>query len=121
MERQRTAAMSRTAFAAEVIGFLLIGTAFLVGAVLVFSGTVTVVGAGEGTIAQRVVVGLLALALGGVCAGGAILQLKQGRRATRPAPPDTRSDNGPGARGFGIESPERRHDDPGPNPAVGEF
>ena len=41
MERQRTAAMSRTAFATAVIGFLLVGAAFLVVAVLVLSGAVT--------------------------------------------------------------------------------
>ncbi|GID95799.1 hypothetical protein ACFQFC_02255 [Amorphoplanes digitatis] len=114
MERQRKATMSRTAFTTGVIGFLLVGAAFLIVAVLVLSGTVTV--------AQRVVFGLVAIALGGAAVAAAALQLKQGRTGTRPAPADTRTENGPGAAGFGIGEPDdARFHGPGQHPGVGEF
>ena len=72
---------------AAVIGSFLVGAFFLVAAVLVFFGAVTVAGWGEGTIAQRVVVGLLALAVGGAAkpeprtvTQGQVRAATQGRR-----------------------------------------
>ena len=77
--------MSRTAFAAVVIGNHLVGVFFLVASLLIFSGDVTVAGAGEGTAAQRVVAGLLAVLLGAAALAGATVLLREGRAAGFPA------------------------------------
>ncbi|MFC3742281.1 hypothetical protein [Paractinoplanes deccanensis] len=134
MERRRSAGKSWTASTAIIIGSFLVGAFFLVAAVLVFSGAVTVAGWGEGTIAQRVVVGLLAAAVGGVTLAGAGMGLREGSAGTRPAGDarpvrtgpfllDVRDEDGYGHRGFGIEPPVRWRDGSGSgtHPGVGEF
>ena len=129
MERQGSAAMSRVGFAAVVIGYCLVGAAFFVAALLVLSGSVTVAGWGEGTLAQRVVVGVLAIVLGGAGVAAAAIRLKEGRHSTGPAEGTRVARSGPfwaGARvkdgsgevSFGVGSPEGRT---GTHPGVGEF
>lgn len=126
MERQRSAAMSRTKFAAAVIGSYLVGAYLVVLAVLIFSGAVTVAGWGEGTLVQRVVVGLIAIVVGGAGLAGATFQLTEGRAANRPAEgarvvrsgpfwAGVRVEDGHGEVGFGVGSPGGRH------PGVDEF
>ena len=133
MERQRSADRSWAAFAA-IIGAFLVGAFFLVAAVLVFVGAVTVAGWGEGTIVQRVVVGLLAVAVGGVTLAAAGMHFREGTAGTRaaedarpartgPFPAGVRDEDGYGHAGFGIEPPVRWGDGSGPrtHPGVGEF
>lgn len=99
--------MSRSAFAAVVIGSYLVGAAFLVGALLVFSGAVTVAGLGEGSVVQRIVAGFVALLLGGVTVAAATMKLAAG--------PVTRSQGRPAAGDSYGEVVSRSH------PGVGEF
>ena len=129
MGRQCSAARSWAVFAA-VIGSFLVGAFFLVAAVLVFFGAVTVAGWGEGTIAQRVVVGLLALAVGGAALAAAGMRFREGPARTRLAENARPARTGPfpdegsyGHAGFGVEPPLRRRDGSGPvtHPGVGEF
>jgi hypothetical protein len=109
MERQRPAAISRAAFAAVVIGFSLVGAFFIVAALLVLVGAVTVAGWGEGTLVQRVVIGLLALVLGGVSLAAARIRLTEGRSRTRPA------------KSAQTVPSDSSWDGAGTHPGVGEF
>ncbi|MFF5078018.1 hypothetical protein ACFY36_13275 [Actinoplanes sp. NPDC000266] len=114
MERQGSAAMSRAAFAAVVIASYLVGAAFLAGALLVFSGAVTVAGLGEGTVAQRAVAGSLALILGGLTMAAATMKLVEGPggpgHVVRRAPFWT-----------GVDAEDSDVDRAGAHPGVGEF
>ncbi|GAA4729423.1 hypothetical protein [Phytohabitans rumicis] len=132
MERQRSAAMSRTEFVAVVVVNYLVGAFFFVMALLIVSGVVTVAGWGEGTLVQRVVVGLLAIVLGGAGVAGATIQLLEGRAGNRPAEgarvvrsgpfwAGVRVEDGYGEVSFGVGSPDGRHDGSGTHPGVGEF
>ncbi|XVU30024.1 hypothetical protein ACQPZJ_23900 [Actinoplanes sp. CA-054009] len=126
MERQGSAAMSRAAFAAVVIGSYVLGAAFLAGALLVFSGAVDVAGMGEGTVVQRIVAGGLALVLGGVTLAAATMKLRDGPGAggivVRRAPfwTGVGTEEGYGDAGFGVES-RADVDRAGAHPGVGEF
>ena len=111
--------MSRAAFAAVVIGTFLVGAAFIVAALLVLSGAVTVAGLGEGTLAQRIVAAALAFALGGLVLASAGLRLAEGRKRNRPAESAQAMRSGPFRAGVG--SPEDRHDGSLTHPGVGEF
>jgi hypothetical protein len=110
MERQRPAAISRTKFAAVVVGNCLVGAFFLVMGLLILSGAVTVAGWGEGTLVQRVLVGLLAIAVGGAGLAGATGRLTEGRaggaRVVRSGPfwAGVRVEDGHGEAGFGVGS-----------------
>jgi len=119
---------------AAVVGSFLVGAFFLVAAVLVFFGAVIVAGWGEGTIAQRVVVGLLAVAVGGATLAAGGMSFREGPARTRlaenarlagtgPFPADVRDEGGYGHAGFGIEPPARWRDASrsGTHPGVGEF
>ncbi|MFI5896846.1 hypothetical protein ACIA5D_42780 [Actinoplanes sp. NPDC051513] len=109
MERQSSAAISRSAYAAVIIGYCLVGAFFVVAALLVLSGAVTVAGWGEGTLAQRVVVGLLAFLVGGAALAAARIRLTQGRSGARPA------EDAPAVRS------DQHWDGSGTHPGVGEF
>jgi hypothetical protein len=124
MERQRSAATSRAGFATVVIGQCLVGVVFLVAAILVLSGAVTVAGWGEGAFAQRVVAGVIAIVLGVVVLAGAALRLATGRAGNRRAANagvPSRAEDGYDGFGFGIDSPHGRHDGSSAHPGVGEF
>jgi hypothetical protein len=101
MERRRAAA---------VVGSYLVPAYFLVMGLLILSGAVTVAGWGEGTLAQRVVVGLLAIALGGAGLAGATIRAgnrpAEGTRVVRSGPfwAGVRVEDGHGEIGFGAGS-----------------
>ncbi|PRY32247.1 hypothetical protein [Pseudosporangium ferrugineum] len=149
MERQHRAGRSWVAFAA-VVGSFLVGAFFLVAAVLVVAGVVTVAGWGEGTLVQRVVVGLVAASVGGVTLAAAGMQVREGTAGTRaagdsrpartgPFPAGTRAagdsrpartgpfpagggdEDGYGHAGFGVEPSVRRREGSSAHPGVGEF
>ncbi|MEU8816633.1 hypothetical protein [Actinoplanes sp. NPDC048796] len=90
---------------AAVVGGYVVGVAFLVGALLVFSGAVTVAGLGEETVVQRVGAGMLAVLLGGVTLCAATLRLGGGNAGA----------------GTGASPVEDAYLYPGAHPGVGEF
>lgn len=120
--------MSRTGFVAVVIGNYLVAIFFSVMGVLVLAGA----GWGEGTLVQRIIIGLIAIVLGGLSLVGATIRLAEGRAGGQPAEGVRVARSGPfwagagveggsSVAGFGIGYPEGRRDGSGTHPGIGEF
>lgn len=95
--------MSRTGFVAVVIGNYLVAIFFSVMGVLVLAGAVTVAGWGEGTLVQRVIIGLITIVLGVLSLIGATIRLTEGRAGGQPAEGMRVARSGPFWAGAGVE------------------
>ena len=99
MRYQTSKVITRREFAAEIVLGYLVGMYLFVGGLLVLAGVVTVAGWGEGTLVQRVLVGLFATGLGLLALVCTTAGLAQGRTRSRM----TESTTGVARRGVRAE------------------
>jgi hypothetical protein len=130
MGQQTSKVMTRREFAAEIVLGFLIGTVLFVEGVLILAGVVTVAGWGEGTLVQRVLVGLLVTGLGLVMLAAVTAGLARGgtrsrkpESATSGARPGAPADDGYGYHewALGLSPPEGRRDRPDHGCGVAEI